>query len=102
MVLERAGLRNLNEIVASSMAMTVWKSKNAMDPLGQCLFPVRHVSRITRSLTSTNATQPVPGFSTLATNLMARTWNSVPGLSKATTQCGAKRMIQKWAKTLPK
>ena len=102
MVLERAGLRSLNEIVASSMAMMVWKSKNTMDPLGQRLFPVKNASRITRSLTSTNATQPVPGYSTLATNLMARAWNSVPDLSNATTQCSAKRTIQKWAKTLPK
>ena len=101
-VLERAGLRSLNEIVASSMAMMVWKSKNTMDPLGQRLFPVKNASRITRSLTSTNATQPVPGYSTLATNLMARAWNSVPGLSNATTQGSAKRVIQKWAKTLPK
>ena len=101
-VLERAGLRSLNETVASTMAMTVWKSKNAMNPLGKCLFPERSTSRITRSVNSLSATQPVPGYDVLATNLMARAWNSVPGLITSKTQGEAKRMILTWAKTLPK
>ena len=37
-VLQKANLKCLNESVASIMAITVWKSKESMNPLGQCLF----------------------------------------------------------------
>ena len=53
-------------------------------------------------MNSLSATQPVPGYDVLATNLMARTWNSVPGLITSKTLGEAKRMILTWAKTLPK
>ena len=44
-VLERAGLRNLNELVASASATMVWKSKMNMDPLGTLLFPDKAPNR---------------------------------------------------------
>ena len=78
----------------------VWKARLAMNPLERCLFPER--SRITRSVTSINASQPVPGYPYLATNHMARAWNSIPGLSTTTTLAEAKRKSRKWAKTIPK
>ena len=42
-VLNKAGLRYLDEMVAYSSAVMVWKSKQLMDPLGKRLFPVRIV-----------------------------------------------------------
>ena len=37
-VLQRAGLRSLNEMVACTSVTMVWKSKLYMDPLGSLLF----------------------------------------------------------------
>ena len=99
-VLEKAGLRPLNEMVASQTALMVWKSKKANDPLGRKLFPIRSIRRQTRSINSTNATQPVPGNSTLAANLMARAWNSSTELHTVTTVGAAKVIARKWAQNL--
>ena len=100
-VLEKAGLRTLNEMVASQTAFMVWKSKKAKDPLGRNLFPDRSIMRHTRSINSTNATQPVPGNNTLAANLMARAWNSSTELHTVTTIGAAKSVARKWAQNLP-
>jgi len=99
-VLEKAGLRPLNEMVASQTALMVWKSKKAKDPLGRNLFPIRSIKRQTRSINSTNATQPVPGNNTLAANLMARAWNSSTELHTVTTVGAAKVIARKWAQNL--
>ena len=96
-VLEKAGLRNLNEMVASQTAVMVWKSQKAKDPLGTRLFPNRTISRTTRSINSNKATQRVPGNNTLAVNLMARAWNSATELQTATTLGAAKSAARKWA-----
>ena len=56
--------------------------------------------RQTRSINSTNATQPVPGNSTLAANLMARAWNSSTELHTVTTVGAAKVIARKWAQNL--
>ena len=96
-VLEKAGLRNLNEMVASQTAVMVWKSRKARDPLGTRLFPSRTISRTTRSINSNKATQRVPGNNTLAVNLMARAWNSATELQTATTLGAAKSAARKWA-----
>ena len=40
-VLHKANLKCLNQAVASITAVTVWKSRQSMDPLGQCLFKER-------------------------------------------------------------
>jgi hypothetical protein len=99
-VLEKAGLRTLNEMVASQTALMVWKSNKAKDPLGRNLFPVRTIIRPTRSINSLKATQPVPGYQTLAANLMARAWNSSTELQTVTTIGAAKTVARKWASNL--
>ena len=100
-ILEKAGLRTLNEMVASQTAFMVRKSKKAKDPLGRKLFPVRSIMRHTRSINSTYATQPVPGNNTLAANLMSRAWNSSTELHTVTTIGAAKSVARKWAQNLP-
>ena len=44
---------------------------------------------------------PVPGYPNLATNIMARVWNSVPELRNAKTLGAARVISRKWAKTIP-
>ena len=92
----------MNEAVASITAVTVWKSKQSMNPLGQCLFKEPNKSRTTRSDFSTEIRPPVPGYPMLATNNMARIWNDVPELRSASTLAAAERAACKWAKGLPK
>ena len=102
MVLSKAGLRCLNEATASAMAVLVWKSKQSMNPLGKRLFPEKGNKRNTRFTESMNINLPVPGFHTLPSNLLARIWNSVPGLQTVTTLGAAKRLTRNWAKTIPR
>ena len=52
------------------------------------------------SINSMNATQHVPGNSTLAANLMARAWNSSAELHTVTTVGAAKVIARKWAQNL--
>ena len=99
-VLEKAGLRPLNEMVASQTALMVWKSNKARDPLGRKLFPKRSIIRATRSINCVKAIQPVPGNNTLAANLMARTWNSSSELQAVTTIGAARSVARKWAQNL--
>ena len=51
---------------------------------------------------SKNISQPVPGFHMLPSNLMARIWNTVPGLQTASTLGAAKILARKWARTIPR
>ena len=53
-IIEKAGLRNLNEMVASQTALMVWKSNKAKDPLGGNLFPIIRPTRSINSLKATN------------------------------------------------
>ena len=99
-VLEKAGLRPLNEMVASQTALMVWKSNKTKDPLGKYLFPKRSIMRPTRSINYVKAIQPVPGNNTLAANLMARAWNSSSELQTATTIPAARSVVQKWVRNL--
>ena len=104
-VLHKANLRCLNESVASIMAITVWKARNYMNPLGQCLFKNFQKGpseRSTRSQFSNDICLPVPGFPTVASNIMAKIWNSVPGLQSATTLGAAKAISRKWAREIHK
>ena len=94
---KKAGLRTLNEMVASQTAFMVWKSYKAKDCLGRTLFPKRSISRTTRSINCLKATQPVPGNNTLAANLMGRAWNSSTELKTVTTIGAAKSVAWKWA-----
>ena len=100
LVLEKAGLRTLNEMVASQTALMVWKSNKARDPLGKILFPERTIMRPTRSINSVKAIQPVPGNNSLAANLMARAWNSSSELQTVTTIGSARSVARTWAQNL--
>ena len=103
MVLNKAGLRSLNEMVATSSAVTAWKSKFHMDSLGQRLFPVQIIndeSKITRSFKNDQIKTPVPGYYNLAVNLMAGAWNENPELRNSTTLGSAKIAAKNWAKAL--
>ena len=103
-VLQKAGLRSLNEMVAATSATMVWKSKKFMDPLCALLFPVENESisekMMTRSACSNNAKTPVPGYNTLAANLLARAWNEATDLQNASNLFTAKVASKKWARSL--
>ena len=101
-VLRKANLKCLNEAVASIMACTVWKAKHSMNPLGKCLFKETTSLKTTRSASSKEIRPPVPGYSNLASNIMARVWNSIPELHNASTLYSAKSISQKWAKSIPR
>ena len=100
-ILHKAQLKCLNEAVASITALTAWKSKKCMDPLGCCLFKERPTTNAcTRSQSSREIRPPVPGYPTMAANVMAKVWNSVPDLENASTVGSAKAIAQKWAKSV--
>ena len=101
-ILLKASLKCLNEAVACITAVTVWKSKQSMNPLGQCLFREHHSLRSTRSTKSNEIRPPVPGYPMLATNIMTSVWNNIPELHYASTLAAAKTAARKWAKGLPK
>ena len=101
-VLNRAGLKNLNEMAASASAIMVWKSKLSRDPLGKRFFPEKNnLSSVnTRSSKSDVIRVPVPGYPSLPVNLMATAWNENPELQNASTLGSAKTTAKKWAKLL--
>ena len=103
-VLNKAGLKSLNEMVASASAILVWKSKHFMDPLGKHLFPILNINSAhihdTRSTKCDKIRVPVPGYTELAVNLMATAWNENSDLRNASTLGSAKIAAKKWAKTL--
>jgi hypothetical protein len=84
-LLQKSGLKCLNEAVASITGVTVWKAKKAMDPLGQRIFREKSILQCTRSTASKDIDPLVQGYPILSTNIMARIWNVVPGLQHATT-----------------
>ena len=95
----------LNEMVASTSAIMVWKSRARMDPLGSLLFPNTALSSAlekmsTRSTENNKAKLPVPGYGTLAANLLARAWNEVPNLQDASNPGAAKSAAKSWARSL--
>ena len=101
-VLNRAGLSCLNEMVASASAVMVWKSKRFMDSLGRRFFSLENKSSSinTRSSKSDKIKIPVPGFPNLAVNLLATAWNENTNLRTATTLGCAKKAAKNWAKSL--
>ena len=101
-ILTKARIRCLNEAAASAMAVLVWKSKQAMNPLGVLLFSKKENARITRLAESDNICPPVPGYQTLPSNIMARIWNSIPGLQTASSLGSVKTLVKKWAQTIPR
>ena len=101
-VLQKCGLRSLNEIVASSVVLMAWKAKRSMNPIGNCIFPKKEAWRPVRSINENKATQPVPGNRTLAANLMTKSWNSAKELHSVDTLGAAKIASRKWASNLLK
>jgi hypothetical protein len=101
-VLRKANLKCLNEAAASITAVTVWKSRQSMDQLGQCLFQKQSNLKSTRSATSNEIRPPVPGYPALAANIMARVWNNVPKLHNASTLAAARQISRTWAKEIPR
>ena len=99
-VLKKAGLKSLNEMVATAAATMIWKSKMIMDPLAKLLFPEQTTNICTRSESSNKAKLLVPGSSTLAANLLARAWNESPILQSASTIGAAKLASINWARSL--
>ena len=103
-VLQRAGLRCLNEMVASASALMVWKSKRCMNPLGSLLFPPKaensSVKMELRSSNTNNAKLPVRGYNNLAANVLARIWNEALKLQNAQSLGAAKSASHEWARTL--
>ena len=73
-----------------------------MNPIGKCLFKERPNLKTTRSVSSNRLQLPVPGYPTLATNLMARVWNAIPELQETSTLAVAKSVARKWARTIPR
>ena len=73
-----------------------------MDPLGCRLFKEKECVRTTRSVNSKEIQPPVPGYPALATNNMAKIWNSVPELQNASTIGAAKTISKKWARVIPR
>ena len=59
-VLWKAGLKCLNEAVASITATTVWKAKQTMNPLGCCLFQEKPSIRLTRAQVSKEICSYIP------------------------------------------
>ena len=73
-----------------------------MNLLGCRLFKKRPNLMKTRSVYSNKIDIPVLGYPNLPMNLMAKVWNDVPELQSATTLASAKRISQKWAKSIPR
>ena len=79
-ILEKAGLRTLNKMLAFQTFVMVWMSNKAKNPVGRNLFTNKSIIRTTRPINSLKATQPVPSNNILAANLMAKPWNSATEL----------------------
>ena len=73
-----------------------------MNPLGSCIFPEKVNFRPVRSKNIHKATQPVPGNKTLASNLIAKSWNNATELHSVDTLAAAKIVSRKWASNLLK
>ena len=101
-VLRKANLKCLNESAASVMAVTVWKSRQSMNPIGQCLFKEKSCIRSTRFQNSKEIQLPVLGYPNLASNLMARVWRNIPALQNASSLGAARAILRKWARAIPR
>ena len=93
-VLQKAGLRSLTEAVCVTMATTIWKARKKMNQLG-CVFNNRLFLKNTRSMSSNNLCQPIPGHPEAAVNKLAQVWNLM-NLGSAKTLGCAKTLAQKW------
>ena len=95
-VLQKSGLCSLTEAVSKNMACTIWKARNEMNPLGS-IFRNTVSAKNTRSATSGNLCQPVPGHPEAVANKLAQTWNLM-NLSNSKTLGNARASADKWCK----
>ena len=93
-VLWKAGLRSLTEAVSETMACSIWKARNEMDPLG-CIFQNKVSARLTQSTSSGKLCQPIPGHPEVAANKLAQVWNLM-NLDTAKTLGSARNCARKW------
>ena len=80
------------------MYMNEWVSESS----GKNQIYSAHTRSVTTHNTSKDVGLPVPGYPALSTNIMARIWNTVPGLQNASTLGAAKSLAKKWAKEIPR
>ena len=71
------------------MAISIWKARKEMNPLGR-MFQ-NHVSERYKD----NLLKPIPGYPEAASNKLAQLWNSM-NLSSATTLGSARSLARKW------
>ena len=95
-VLSKAGLHCLTDIVSEAMACTIWIAQKEMNPLGH-IFKNKVSTRMTRSASRDNLCQPVPGHPENAANKLAQIWN-LSNLSAAKTLGSARTSARKWFK----
>ena len=88
-VLHKAVLRSLTQAVSETMAISIWKARKEMNPLGR-MFQ-NHVSERYKD----NLLKPIPGYPEAASNKLAQLWNSM-NLSSATTLGSARSLARKW------
>ena len=96
-VLQKANLRCLNESVASIMAVTVWKAKKSMNPLGQ-IFETSSAKMNTRASKNERLFSSVPGHSEAASNTLANLWNHLD-LKSANSMTAAKTLARSYFKS---
>ena len=65
-------------------------------------FKEKSCLKSTRFQNSKEIRPPVPGHDSLACNIMAKVWNSVPELHNASSLSAAREISRKWAKTVPR
>ena len=95
-ILQKSGLRSLTEAVSVTMASLIWKARKDMNSLGR-IFENRYSLKNTRSVTSTNLCQPVPGHPEVAANKLAQIWNAL-NLGNAKTLSCVKASAREWYK----
>ena len=95
-VLWKAGLRSLTEAVCETMACSIWKARNEMNPL-EHIFQHTISTRYTRSSNSDKLCQPIPGHQEAASNKLALIWNKM-NLNTAKTLGSARILAREWYK----
>ena len=97
-VLKKAGLKSLNEMVATIYCMEV---QNANGPTCEAPFSSPNSEKtITTQSDNDKARLPVPGYCNLAANLLARAWNEETNLRNSTSFSFAKLAASNWARSL--
>ena len=99
-LLRKAGLKAVNAMVCSNSAMLAWRASKPESPLHDIFSSmVPHGS--TRNKTAGKIEVPVPNTKNLALWNMATTWNAIPDLRLAKSEGRAKKIVEKFVKSLP-